>query len=185
MIPDWHTAQKFASRDIGRYDVSGEAPLQYGPARSARRHTWCLGNMMARVWPWETLIIVTVNEATCCNHPNAHFSSYATMRLIPTSLPDFPTKLKSLSASLFLGAASDDDSCGKEPDEEDPPLGFKLTGYRLLNVAVIVGFGIFKAVSVYCGHPLTPTTVEIVGGTVLTLMYALFSFHGNHDTGSS
>jgi len=110
----------------------------------------------------------------------------ATMRFIPTSLPNFPTKLKSLPASLFLGAASDDDSCSKEPDEEDPPpLGFKLTGYRLLNVAVIVGFGIFKAVCVYCGHPLTPTTLEIVGGTVLTLMYALFSFRGNHDTCSS
>jgi len=105
---------------------------------------------------------------------------------MPTSLPDFPIKLESLSASPLQGAASDDDSCGKEPDEEDPPpFRFKLTGYRLLNIAVIVGFGIFKAVRVYCGQPWTPTTLEIVGGTVLTLMYALFDFHDNHDTGSS
>jgi len=84
---------------------------------------------------------------------------------MPTSLPDFPTKLESLSTSPLLGAASDDDNCGKESDEEDPPpLGFKVTGYRLLNIAVIVGFGIFKVVRVFCGQPLTPTTPELVGG---------------------
>jgi len=100
------------------------------------------------------------------------------MQFIPTSLPDFPIKLKSPSASLFPGTASDDDRCGKEPEEEDPPpLGFKLTGYRLLNLAVIVGFGIFKAVCVYCGQPLTPTMLEIVGGALLILiLYGLGLF---------
>jgi len=109
---------------------------------------------------------------------------------MPTSQPDFATELKSkleaLSTAPSPGTASDEDACGKEPDEEDPlPLGFKVTGYRLLNVVVIAGFGIFEAVRGYCGQPLTPTTLELVGGTLLTLMYALFSLHGNRDTGSS
>ena len=95
---------------------------------------------------------------------------------MPTSLPGFPTKLKSPSTSLLLGAASDDDTCNKELDEEDPPpLGVKVTGYRLLIIAAIIGFGIFKAVRVCCGQPLTPTTLEIVGGMILTLMYATLS----------
>jgi len=95
---------------------------------------------------------------------------------MPTSPPDIPTKLKSLTTAPSPDAADDDDTCIKGLDEEDPPpLGFKVTGYRLLNVAVIVGFGIVKAVAVYGGRPLTPTTPEIVGGTVLTLMYAFHS----------
>jgi len=101
------------------------------------------------------------------------------MRLVPTSLPDFPTELKALSASPSpLTGFPDYDCCGKD-EEDPPPLGFKVTGYRLLNIAVVVGFGIFKAVRAYCGHPLTPTMLELAGGTLLTLMYALFSLHGN------
>jgi len=99
---------------------------------------------------------------------------------MPTSLPDFPTELKSLSTAPSPGAVSHDAACTKELDEEDPsPLGSKVTGFRLLNLAAIVGFGVFKAVCVYCGQPLTPTTPEMVGGALLTLMYALFSLHGN------
>jgi hypothetical protein len=102
---------------------------------------------------------------------------------MPTSLPDFPTKLKSLSTSLSLGAASDDDTCNEELDEEDPPpLRVKVTGYCLLIIAAIVGFGIFKAVRVYCGQSLTPTTLEIAGGTILTLMYALSNFNDDTDS---
>ena len=106
------------------------------------------------------------------------------MRFMPTSLPDFSTRLKSLSTSPFPGTASDDDTCNEKLDEEGPPaLGVKVTGYRLLIIAAIVGFGIFKAVRVYCRQSLTPTTLEIVGCTILTLMYALSNFNG--DTGSN
>ena len=108
---------------------------------------------------------------------------------MPTSLPNAPAELKSLSTSPLLGSASgdDDDFCNEKLDEEDlPPLGVKLTGYRLLIIAVIVVFAIVKAVRVFDdGQPLTPTTPELVGGTLLTLMYALSNFHDNHDTGSS
>ena len=108
---------------------------------------------------------------------------------MPISLPNFPTELKSLSTSTLLGSASgdDDDFFNEKLDEEDlPPLGVKLTGYRLLIIAVIVVFAIVKAIRVFDdGQPLTPTTPELVGGTLLTLMYALSNFHDNHDTDSS
>src|SRR5437879_108479 len=108
---------------------------------------------------------------------------------MPTSLPNLPTKLKSLSTSPLLRSASgdDDDFCNEKVDEEDlPRLGVKVTGYRLLIIVVILGFAIVKALHVFDdGQPLTPTTPELVGGTLLTLMYALSKFHDNHDTGSS
>jgi hypothetical protein len=51
------------------------------------------------------------------------------MFIMPTTLPDFPTKFNSLSASPSPGAASDDKTCDKELDDEEvpPPLGFKAT----------------------------------------------------------
>ena len=105
------------------------------------------------------------------------------MRFVPTSLPNFPTNLKSLSTSLSPGAASDDDTCIEELYEEDsPPLGVKVTGFRLLIIAAIVDFGIFKAVRVYCGQSLTPTTLEIVGCTILTLMYTFQNMNGDTDS---
>ena len=115
--------------------------------------------------------------------PNTLLSPSAIMRFMPTSLPGFPTKLKSLPTPLSPGATSHDDTCNEDLNEEvPPPLRVKVTGYRVLIIVAIVGFGIFKAVRVYHGQSLTPTTPEIVGGTILTLMYALFNYHGDTDS---
>ncbi|KAH9987645.1 hypothetical protein BJV74DRAFT_885551 [Russula compacta] len=55
-----------------------------------------------------------------------------------------------------------------------PPLGVKLTGYRLLNMIVILVFGIWKAVASYRGESIISTTLDWVGGTLMafTLYYA-------------
>ncbi|KAK7688151.1 hypothetical protein QCA50_008521 [Cerrena zonata] len=45
----------------------------------------------------------------------------------------------------------------------------KLTGYRLLNMAVIFTFGMVKAVLTYLGQSAAPTTIDWVAGVVLTL----------------
>jgi hypothetical protein len=50
------------------------------------------------------------------------------------------------------------------------PLGVKLTGYRLLNVAVILAFGIVKAILSYSGGSAIPTTLDLVSGTLLAVM---------------
>jgi hypothetical protein len=55
-------------------------------------------------------------------------------------------------------------------DEGQPPLGVKLTGYRLLNVAVMLAFGIAKAISSYSGGSAIPTTLDFVSGTFLAVV---------------
>jgi len=54
-----------------------------------------------------------------------------------------------------------------------PPLGLEFTGYHLLNIAVILGFGISKAVLSYHGQSVIPTTQELVGGT----LFAAISYY--------
>ena len=58
-----------------------------------------------------------------------------------------------------------------EEDKQDqqPPLGVELTGYRLLTLAVILGFGIPKAISSYRGQAVS-TTLDWVSGTLLAAM---------------
>ena len=109
---------------------------------------------------------------------------------MPTSLPDILTKRKSLSTAPLPDAADDDDTCIKELDKEDPPpLGFKVTGYRLLNVAVIVGIGIVgigivKAVAVYRSLCRTAFDTNNAGnrrGDIFNadVRFSFFKFHGN------
>jgi hypothetical protein len=50
------------------------------------------------------------------------------------------------------------------------PLGVELTGYLLLTTAVILGFGIPKAVYSYSGQLLISTTLDWVAGIILALM---------------
>lgn len=164
-----------AGRDSGHVNMS-----------QPERHTWCQHGTGLALRPEERSLQLFANEATCYGHPNTSFSPSPIMFIMPTTLPDIPTKFNTLSASPSPGAASDDDTCDKELDEEvPPPLAVKATGYRLLIIATIVGFGIVKAVGVYCGQPLTPTTLEIVGGALITLMYAFRPMFTTIHTDSS
>ena len=54
-----------------------------------------------------------------------------------------------------------------EKQDHHPPLGVELTGYRLLNLAVVLAFGIPKAISSYHGQAVIPTTLDWVSGTLL------------------
>ncbi|KAI0246435.1 hypothetical protein BJV78DRAFT_150310 [Lactifluus subvellereus] len=52
------------------------------------------------------------------------------------------------------------------PDpNERPLLGVKLTGYRLVNMSLILAFGISNAVCTCLGQSVTPTTLDWVVGT--------------------
>ena len=55
-------------------------------------------------------------------------------------------------------------------EDQQVPLGVKLTGYRLLYTSVILSFGISKAVLGYCGQTMAPTTLDWVAGTFLAVM---------------
>ena len=52
-------------------------------------------------------------------------------------------------------------------DDATPPLGVKLSCYRLINVSTLFSIGIIKAVLAYKGQSITPTTLDWVGGTLL------------------
>jgi len=51
------------------------------------------------------------------------------------------------------------------------PLGVALTGYRLLAIAVTLGVGIPKAILSYRGQSLIPSTLDMVGGTAIAVLY--------------
>jgi len=51
-----------------------------------------------------------------------------------------------------------------------PPLGVKLTGYRLLNIVLIFSIGVAKAVLTYQGKSTAPTTLDWVLGVLLAII---------------
>jgi len=61
-----------------------------------------------------------------------------------------------------------------DPEENDEdaqlPLGVKLTGYRLLNLVVILTIGVAKFILSLQGQSVAPTGLEWVGGTALAAL---------------
>jgi hypothetical protein len=51
-----------------------------------------------------------------------------------------------------------------------PPLGIKLTGYRLLNMIVLLGFGLAKFILSLQGQSVAPTGLEWVAGSALAAL---------------
>jgi len=78
-------------------------------------------------------------------------------------------------APQFLGGYGAVDNRGSEDgleitfDVEQPPLGVKLTGYRLLNMGVVFGFGLTKAILTYMGQSTVPATLDWVSGALLVV----------------
>ena len=50
---------------------------------------------------------------------------------------------------------------------ELPPLGVKLTCYRLLNLTTLLSFGIIKGILTYMGQSTAPTTLDWISGSLL------------------
>ncbi|KAI0247225.1 hypothetical protein BJV78DRAFT_953998 [Lactifluus subvellereus] len=50
-----------------------------------------------------------------------------------------------------------------------PPLGVKLTAYRLLNMSVVFSFGLTKGILTYMGQSIAPTMLDWVAGVLLTI----------------
>ena len=57
------------------------------------------------------------------------------------------------------------------PVEPRPPMLIKVTGYRLLNLIVILAFGLSKGVMEYMGRSLVSTTLDWIIGIMLTIAY--------------
>jgi len=74
-----------------------------------------------------------------------------------------------------------EDSLAIISDVEQPPLGVKLTGYRLLNMGVVFVFGLTKAVLTYMGQSAVPTTLDWVSGALLAVWWVFRSLGTHHD----
>ncbi len=56
-------------------------------------------------------------------------------------------------------------------DDLPPPLGVKLTGYRLLNMSVVIIFATVKAILTYMGRSVMPTTLDWLSGGFLAIWW--------------
>ncbi|KAF8460710.1 hypothetical protein DFH94DRAFT_123393 [Russula ochroleuca] len=82
-----------------------------------------------------------------------------------------------LASSPIVNAAADNqdfelESPSRHESTSDglpPPLGVKLTGYRLLNMSVVFVFGLTKAILTYMGWSVMPTTLDWVSGAFLAV----------------
>jgi len=55
-------------------------------------------------------------------------------------------------------------------DTTPPPLGVKLTGYRLVFMTTAFSFGTIKTILTYVGQSIAPTTLDWVAGTFLAVV---------------
>jgi len=62
------------------------------------------------------------------------------------------------------------DNRSADMDATPPPLGVKLTGYRLLNMTTVFSFGIAKGILTYMGQSTAPTTLDWVAGALLAVV---------------
>jgi len=65
-------------------------------------------------------------------------------------------------------------------DATPPPLGAKLTVYRLVFMTTVLSFGAVKSILAYKGQSIAPTTLDWVSGTFLTVvLYWLGLYEGS------
>jgi hypothetical protein len=61
----------------------------------------------------------------------------------------------------------DDD---RSADATPPPLGVKLTGYRLVFMTTLFSFGAVKSILTYKGQSIAPMTLDWVSRTLLAIV---------------
>jgi len=70
-----------------------------------------------------------------------------------------------------LGVADESQS---PPIDPRPPLLVKVTGYRLLDITLLLAFGIAKAVLTYWERSVISAPLDWIMGTLIVIMIALF-----------
>jgi len=66
-------------------------------------------------------------------------------------------------------------------DATPPPLGVKLTGYRLSFMTIVFSFGAAKSILAYKGQSIAPTILDWVSGTFLTILLYWIGLYENSD----
>ena len=67
-------------------------------------------------------------------------------------------------------------------DDTAPPLGVKLTVYRLLNMTTMISFCFAKGILTYKGLSTVPTTLDWISGGVLAAVWVYLVYFTNHFT---
>jgi len=73
------------------------------------------------------------------------------------------------------------DEHSADTDVTLPPLGVKLTGYRLLNMTIVFSFGIIKGILTYMGQSTAPTTLDWVSGALLAVVLYWIGLYEERD----
>ena len=95
------------------------------------------------------------------------------IRVIPLSVMLIASLLPSTPQLLdrqFSNHGEPDGDRSVDMEAMSPPLGVKLTGYRLAFMATVSAFGTIKTILTYMGQSIAPTTLDWVAGTLLTVV---------------
>jgi len=63
-----------------------------------------------------------------------------------------------------------------------PPLGVKLTCYRILNLTTLLSFGIIKGILTYMGQSSAPTTLDWISGALLAAVLYWIGLYEERDS---
>jgi len=89
--------------------------------------------------------------------------------------------LRDLLDRFFAAIRSNTNADLDGPEDRDEnatlPLGVKLTGYRLLNIAVMFTIGVAKFILSLKGQSIAPTGLEYAGGSVLAIWLYWIGFY--------
>ncbi|KAF8258969.1 hypothetical protein EI94DRAFT_1618631 [Lactarius quietus] len=72
--------------------------------------------------------------------------------------------------------------CSADKDVRPPPLGVKLTGYRLLFMTTVFSFGTAKGILTYMGQSIAPNTLDWVSGTFLAVVLYWIGLYEERDS---
>jgi len=80
------------------------------------------------------------------------------------------------------GQEEQGDDRSADTDAAPPPLGVKLTVYRLLNITILFSIGIIKGILTYKGQSTAPTTLDWIGGALLAALLYWIGLYEDRDT---
>ena len=84
-------------------------------------------------------------------------------------LPSLPSPLQTPDHQYISVQEKPDKDCSVDVDAP-PPLGVKLTGYRLVFMATVFCFGTVKIILAYVNQSIAPSTFDWVTGTFLAIL---------------
>jgi len=112
---------------------------------------------------------------------SASFSESASPGALPLS-PSLSTGMGTAVPVSGQEVPENGDDCLADRNAIPPPLGVKLTVYRMLNMTTLLSFGIIKGILAYMGKSVAPTTLDWVSGTLLAAVLYWIGLYEGRDS---